>query len=89
MRTIYKYPLQITDFQTVKVPAGASPLTAQMQGDQLCLWAMIDTDVKETVDAVVKIFGTGNPVELDGEWGYMGSVQQSIFVWHVFVGEGR
>jgi hypothetical protein len=33
----------------------------------------------------VRIFGTGNTVKLDGNWKFVDSVQERIFVWHVFV----
>lgn len=89
MQTIYKYPLDITDEQTVMIPHGSEILSAQIQGAQLCLWALVDSEAT-VVKHRVRIFGTGNPVTLNDElvncsWKFVGTVQDRIFVWHVFV----
>jgi hypothetical protein len=84
MKTIYKYLLDITDEQTVSMPMGAQILSAQMQGMQLCIWALVEVG-NVNCDRRVRIFGTGNPVTLEGDWKFVDSVQERIFVWHVFV----
>jgi hypothetical protein len=84
MKTIYKYPIEITDEQTVNMPTGAQVLSAQMQGTQLCIWALVEVG-NINCDRRVRIFGTGNTVKLDGNWKFVDSVQERIFVWHVFV----
>jgi hypothetical protein len=84
MNTIYKYPIEITDEQTVSMPIGAQVLSAQMQGTQLCIWALVEVGNIDC-DRRVRIFGTGNTVKLDGNWKFVDSVQERIFVWHVFV----
>lgn len=84
MKTIYKYPLEITDEQYVTVPDGAQFLSAQMQGSQLCIWALVDTDNFDCRPRV-KIFGTGHHVEVDDGWKFVGTVQDRIFVWHIFI----
>jgi len=88
MKTIYKYPLFITDEQVVGLPEDAHVLSAQMQGDQLFIWALVDTDAKLGQRAV-RIFGTGNPVNLDGNWQFAGTVQERMFVWHIFIGAAK
>lgn len=47
MRAIFKYPLEITDVQTINLPYGFVPLTVQMQGKQLTLWAEVDSDARQ------------------------------------------
>lgn len=84
MKTIYKYPIEITDEQTLSMPEGAQVLSAQMQGNTLCIWALVDSG-NFNCDRRVRIFGTGNPVVLDGNWKFVDSVHERIFVWHVFV----
>jgi hypothetical protein len=84
MNTIYKYPIEITDKQTVSMPIGARVLSAQMQGTQLCIWALVEVG-NINCDRRVRVFGTGNTVKLDGNWKFVDSVQERIFVWHVFV----
>lgn len=39
--TIWKFPLEIADSQSVVMPSGARILSAQMQGSTLCLWAVV------------------------------------------------
>lgn len=82
MDTIYKYPLQITDVQRVLMPSGAKILCAQVQGDQVCLWAEVDTE-KETEPRIIMIVGTGDPWRSD-YYTYIGTVQLQGYVWHVY-----
>lgn len=44
MRVIYKYPLSLTNSQEIVMPVDAQILTAQLQNNMPCLWALIDTD---------------------------------------------
>lgn len=84
MKTIYKYPLFLMDEQSIGIHEGAHALSAQMKGDQLFVWALVDSDAK--LDSrKVRIFGTGNPVNLDGNWQFLGTVQERMFVWHIFI----
>lgn len=84
MKKIYKYPLTLTDTQFVELPLGAEILTAQMQDNQLCLWAMVNT-LSEAVkkNRRIEIIGTGNPVPT-GNLKYISTVQIGGLVFHVF-----
>lgn len=84
MSTIWKYGLEITDRQTLAMPAGAQLLTAQYQHGRLNLWAEVDPSA-ETEDRTVAIVGTGNPMP-EGKAEYVGTVQAWVghLVWHVF-----
>jgi hypothetical protein len=82
---IYKWPLQVTDRQTVPLPRGAVILTVQAQRDELVLWAAVDSTAP-TDAAIVNIVGTGNPMpSVVGD--YVATVQQhgGALVWHVFI----
>lgn len=82
MQTIWKFPLEIADEQTVSMPAGAEPLFAGMQGGTPCVWAAVDTEAaKEPVRFFV--IGTGNPMPDDAVL-YIGSVFDRSFVWHIY-----
>ena len=85
MKTIWKYPIHITDEIRLEMPMGATVLDVQMQGSSLCLWALVDTH-KPLETRRFRIFGTGNPFDLDDEWawGFIATVQVSPFVWHIF-----
>ena len=41
-KSIWKFDLRVTDEQVVEMPAGAEHLTVQFQGEQLCMWAIVD-----------------------------------------------
>lgn len=83
---IWKFPLKITDIQSVLMPMGAKVLTAQFQHGCLFLWALCDE--KETVfqGRYIRIIGTGNPVYGDVPEKYIATAQQfnGELVWHVF-----
>lgn len=83
MRAILKYKLDITDLQFVGMPSGAKPLTAQFQGDDLVVWALVNTELGLEPRKFL-IFGTFNPVSEEGA--YLATVQDPSrpLVWHVF-----
>lgn len=82
MKTIWKFPLQITDRQTCFLPKGARILTVQFQDYDLCMWAEVDP--KELVEPVgISVYGTGNPVE-NKPGIYLATVQRDGLVWHVY-----
>lgn len=87
MKTIWKFPLRITDAQTIEMPDGAEILTAQFQGDELCLWVMVDSE-KPKRERVIEIFGTGNPIWVDMgvQRKFIATAQQPDMplVWHIF-----
>ncbi len=88
MNTIHKYKLEITDDQLVDLPAGAIPLTVQMQHGTPKLWAMVNTNMYNRDTWKVFIVGTGNslPKDIDGAK-YLATFQklQGQLVFHVFV----
>jgi hypothetical protein len=87
VKTVYKYPLRLADAQAVQLPKGARILTAQFQGEQLCLWAMVDTDQDEMQKREIRIHGTGHPISNVDALRYIGTVQQfgGSLIWHVFL----
>lgn len=86
MKKIFKYPLEITDTQFVELPLGAEILTAQIQGSQLCLWAIVNT-LPEAVkkNRRIEIIGTGNPMPT-GDLKYISTFQMydGGLVFHAF-----
>lgn len=87
MKTIWKYPLKITDRQILNIPRGAQFLSVIEQDGTLMLYALVDPDFIEKQYEVL-IRGTGNPIDeaylrfCD----FIGTVQMPDgFVWHIFV----
>ncbi len=84
MEKIYKYVLEITDEQVITMPAPLKILSAQIQDDQLCLWALV-TPNAPMENLPVAIVGTGHPFDYIWEkWEYLNTVQDGPLVWHVF-----
>lgn len=83
MKTILKYPLEITDEQRIEMPEGAQILCAQMQGESLVLWANVERYApKRSVLIVITGTGLQSP---DGSFSYVSTVQlDECRVWHVF-----
>ena len=77
---IYKYP--IVD-EKIEAPAGSQILTCQLQRADFCVWALVNPEVRETNTWTVKVVGTGQDFDSVG-WSYLNTVQDGIFVWHIF-----
>lgn len=89
MKTIYKYPLAIEDFQIIQLPKGAKILCVQAQEDQPQLWAVVDTLAAKRTDSYepkhIITIATGGPMPDVGK--YLGTYQvlKGRFVGHVFL----
>lgn len=79
---IYKYPLQLVGRQVIKISEGHHILAAQLQGENICLWAEVCTD-QPLVEVPIFIVGTGQEVPFDA-CGYLATVQKDGFVWHIY-----
>lgn len=82
MKTIYKYKLDIRDRQLIEMPDGAEFLRVEMQGNDLCLWALVDPK-EDLYHHEIGICGTGHPCPYEVS-NYIGTVFDNEFVWHVF-----
>lgn len=86
MTTIWKYELDVTDVQRVKMPEGAMLLHVGAQVHTLCMWALVDP-LAAVVNRLIAVVGTGNPAPGPIDVAvYVGSAQVGSFVWHVFDG---
>lgn len=88
MNRIWKWPLEVTDLQTVSMPSGAKVLAIQTQHGQPVIWALVDESAPK-VSRVFVTYGTGYPMP-DGDLGnYVGTYQISggSLVFHVFESE--
>lgn len=82
---IWKYELQITDYQDIHVPEGARLLSIHNQHDVLCIWVYCDPE-RKTETWTFQIFGTGQTIDPHEGYGmaFVGTVVMGLFVWHVF-----
>ena len=90
MKTIYKYPLVITDRQEIKVPKDAKFIHVDMQSKnggvpEMNLWCEVETENRPS-PRTIYIFGTGHPMPSDVKLEYINSVQMmnGSLVWHIY-----
>lgn len=85
MRTIHKFPLEITDVQTINIEPNASLLSVAFQRDTLCVWAEVADDRAYAHPRNIWIVGTGNPMP-DADLHFIGTVlmEEVGLVWHVY-----
>ena len=88
MKIIYKYDLQITDKQSVEITGFESFLKVAEQNGKLCLWCIVNPDIKHVYKAEISIVGTGLPISYKPnvmKSNHLDSVVMSDgLVWHVF-----
>lgn len=85
MQTIWKFPLDIVDTQTLMMPQFADVLCVQVQKGIVCLWAKVNPDSKEE-PRIIRIFGTGHPLDIEQNLEYIGSCQThgESLIWHIY-----
>lgn len=84
--TIFTYELNLVDRQDLSLPIGAKILSAQIQREKICIWAMVDSKEKKE-NRTIAIVGTGNPlpkINPDEKMVHVDTVQLHSMVWHVF-----
>lgn len=86
MKTIHKFPLKVTDRQTLVLPLGARILTVQAQRETPCIWAEVDAGKNVfTEQRTFLTFGTGHDMP-DLVAKYVGTYQLKggELVFHVY-----
>lgn len=81
---IYKYKLEMLERQTRRIPSPQRFLSAQLQGNKICLWYEVNEHPSSDCydDIEFMIVGTGYRSPNDAL--YLGTVQTGEFVWHVY-----
>jgi hypothetical protein len=92
MRTIWKYPLEFEDTQTLELPAETNILHVAYQeadgrggGRRICLWAWVSPE-NALIERTFRIFDTGASTPNDEKLAYIGTVllDHERSVLHVF-----
>lgn len=79
---VWKFPFEIKDTFSLKMPAGSRILHVALQGDVPCMWALCKASNPE-ITRQFRIHGTGHSnIELDEI--YVGTIMDGAFVWHIF-----
>lgn len=81
---VFKYVLPITDHVTIQIEQAADILTAQMQGADLCLWALVDPEMPK-LPMHFRIAGTGHAIKEDS-LEYISTIQLDggALIFHIF-----
>jgi hypothetical protein len=86
MRKIFKYPLEIIDYQTVEIKSPAILLSVVGIDDKIMMYAMVD-DLEYGIPVDVMIIGTGHAIKDDiDSYKFLGTVNlmNGRETWHVF-----
>jgi hypothetical protein len=83
---LYKYSFGLVPFRsrTVRVPRVCRPLRFAIDGDQYCLWALVDPDSPQDRFITLAMYATGASVDESPTLRYRDSFQDGPCVWHVF-----
>ncbi len=81
---IWKYPFRVTDEYPLILRKGAIARHVGVQNGVPMLWVSVDPEA-EPEDYRVKIVGTGHPYPDAIDEHFVGTFQQTPFVWHVFL----
>lgn len=88
MTTIWKYAINLMEYQELIVPEDSFPLSFQLQDGFLRLWFHIKNTNNKLVKIPVYIVGTGQQTPFTSTTlvNYVGTIQKDGYVWHCYVG---
>ena len=81
MKTIYKYQLDASESQVLKLRGKI--LSAGVQDGNIMVWAVYDDSAPE-IPVAIQVMGTGHDFVNASERDFIGTVFLSRFVFHVF-----
>jgi hypothetical protein len=86
MKAVWKYPLADTE-NRIELPIGAQVLTVQMQGNNPCLWVLVEPEQQVKEYRWFNVYGTGYEINIPAyKQTYQGTVQMldGKLVFHIF-----
>lgn len=85
MKTIYKYLVE-PGHSDITLPLGAEVLSARAIGDQVFVWAKVDTDEQRETTRTLAVYGTGHPMANLKTLRFIDTVimYEGVLVFHVF-----
>jgi hypothetical protein len=86
MKTIYKYPLDVTDQQGLKLPWNSKILSVAEQNNQIVLYALVNTSEERIEQWLIFMRGTGHDAEDMENTRFLGTVKlrNGSLMFHVF-----
>ena len=85
-KTVYKFTLEFTDVQDIKMQKGAKILSVGVQRGIVCIWALVEPNAQKE-NRRFAIVGTGCEMTLNQYFGkFIGTVltEGDALVWHIF-----
>ena len=84
MKTIWKFPFEVTDSIEIEMATGAEILHVDVQAGQPCLWARVDNNRCKEIRRF-RVAGTGHPLD-DERLAHIGSffLAGGTLVFHLF-----
>lgn len=83
-RQVWKFPLTLGE-NKLKMPTGAHVVSAQIQHEQLVLWAVVNLDMATKENRRIFVAATGQELPDRVGWRhFVDTVQSGGFVAHVF-----
>lgn len=84
MKSIWKFPFEVTNEQKIFMPRTAKVLSVQMQNGVPCMWVLVDTEEQKEARTFI-VQGTGHPCVCDVSE-FIGTFQMSggTLVFHLF-----
>ncbi len=85
-KTIFKYGLSISQWQSINLPVNAEILKVDTQNNELYIWVLQDTVDANTEIRYFEVFGTGHFMGEQKNRKHIGTVLTygGSYVWHVF-----
>lgn len=82
---VYKYSL--SHGRSITLPVGAKPLSVIVQGNEIMMYALVDTSEQKKEEKDCLVLGTGweiygDPME---KYNFLGTVVNEPYVWHVWI----
>jgi len=84
---VYKYPLEVTDYQTLDLPNKSQILTVQVQDGTPTIWVLVGTDMAFE-QRHIRMAGTGHAIKEDIV-SYIGTFQLKGYLGHLFEVKGK
>lgn len=87
MKTNYKYQVELKDISKLTLPAGSKIISVAVQGMEIVLYALVDTDIQEKMVFSVLVLGTGHEIPFDlNEYTFLGTVSLSdgMLMFHIY-----
>ncbi len=82
MNIVHKYKIDLGETSHT-MPKGAVLLDAQIQDNKFVFWVLVDLDEENEELRTFVVTGTGTKFNAEG-FTYVSTVQDGIYVWHIF-----